>query len=155
NLMEARIIVALTQACIEYAPKNCTMGAISLVGDEQAALIQDIAVSTIGAVELEHRRFVSGNAAQFQGDERDIRFLSMVDAPTGSPLFLRTAELFKQRYNVAASRARDQLWLVHSLDPNRDLKEGDLRRLLIEHVRNPGARRTAMQRALSRAESPF
>jgi very-short-patch-repair endonuclease len=36
---------------------------------------------------------------------------------------------------VAASRARDQLWLVHCLDPRRDLHPGDLRRRLTEHVR--------------------
>jgi very-short-patch-repair endonuclease len=109
----------------------------------------------VGAVELEHRRFVAGNSAQFQGDERDVVFLSMVDTPTGGLLALRQTDAFKQRYNVAASRARDQLWLVHSLDPNRDLKSGDLRRSLIEHVRDPGARQREMQRIEHRAESPF
>lgn len=62
---------------------------------------------------------------------------------------------FKQRYNVAASRARDQLWVVHSVDPTTDLKAGDLRRLLLEHCLdpNPSARREREQ-ALA-AESPF
>jgi hypothetical protein len=31
-------------------------------------------------------------------------------------------ELIKKRYNVAASRARDQLWVVHSFDPDHHLK---------------------------------
>ncbi len=43
---------------------------------------------------------------------------------------------FKQRYNVAASRARDQLWVVYSLNPQTDLKPGDLRRRLIEYALN-------------------
>jgi very-short-patch-repair endonuclease len=45
--------------------------------------------------------------------------------------------MFKQRYNVAASRARDQMWVVHSLDPQTDLQPGDLRRRLIEHAQAP------------------
>jgi hypothetical protein len=31
-------------------------------------------------------------------------------------------DMFKKRFNVAASRARDQMWVVHSLDPSVDLK---------------------------------
>lgn len=156
NMMEARWIAALLRAACEmeqYAGQ--TMGAITLLGDEQAELIQQLALQLIGAVRLDQRRFIAGNSAQFQGDERDVVFLSMVDAPTGAPLPLRQQPAFKQRYNVAASRARNQLWLVHSLDPNSDLKAGDLRRQLIEYVRNPGARRRAAERAAQRAESPF
>jgi very-short-patch-repair endonuclease len=156
NRAEAQAVVALLKATTEL-PENAdkTVGAITLLGDEQSAMIQDLAVSVVGAVELERRRFVAGNSAQFQGDERHIMFLSMVDAPTGGLLPLRQTDVFKQRYNVAASRAKDQLWLVHSLDPGRDLKAGDLRRRLIEHVRAPGARRRAAQTAQRRAESPF
>ncbi|HEX7942729.1 MAG TPA: AAA domain-containing protein, partial [Gemmatimonadaceae bacterium] len=156
NLAEARSVVALMKAAAgmdEYAGK--TMGAITLLGDEQAGLIQDLAVRSIGAVELERRRFVAGNSAQFQGDERHVIFLSMVDTPNGGMLSLQQRPAFKQRYNVAASRAKDQLWLVHSLDPDRDLKAGDLRRTLIEYVRDPGARRRAAEVAARRAESPF
>ncbi|HEX9939247.1 MAG TPA: AAA domain-containing protein, partial [Longimicrobium sp.] len=156
NHAEARWIAALMKAATEldlYAGK--TMGAITLLGDEQAGLIQDVAVSVLGAVELEGRRFVAGNSGQFQGDERHVVFLSMVDTPTGGRLPIRQTQAFQQRYNVAASRARDQLWLVHSLDPARDLQPGDLRRRLIEHVRDPGARRRAQAQAERRAESPF
>ena len=44
-------------------------------------------------------------------------------------------------FNVAASRPRDQLWVVHSLDPERDLKVGDLRLLLISHAEECGRQR--------------
>jgi very-short-patch-repair endonuclease len=156
NPREAHTVVALLKSMTELPEySGRSMGAISLVGDEQAGLIQELALETVGALELAQRRFVAGNAAQFQGDERHVVFLSMVDAPTGAPLTLRQTDLFKQRYNVAASRAKDQLWLVHSLDPSRDLKQGDLRRSLIEHARDPGARRRAMESAARRAESPF
>jgi very-short-patch-repair endonuclease len=156
NMAEARVIAALVKAVSE-APEyeGQTVGAISLLGDEQAGLIQDLTVGLVGAVELERRRFAAGNAAQFQGDERHVMFLSMVHAPTGTPLRLTSAELYKQRYNVAASRAKDQLWVVHSLDPNHDLKAGDLRRALIEHARDPSAKQRAVEAAQRRAESPF
>ncbi len=82
-------------------------------------------------------------------------FLSMVDSSTGAVLRISQTPAMKQRYNVAASRAKDQLWLVHSLDPNRDLQSGDLRRRLIDHVRDPGARRRELEKAARRTESPF
>lgn len=156
NESEARMLVALFKAMAEdrrYRGK--TFGAISLLGDEQAGLIQELALQALGAVELESRRFAAGSAAQFQGDERDVILLSMVDSPTGAPLRLRQELHFKQRFNVAASRAKDQLWLVHSLDPERDLKPGDLRRELIAHVRDPEAHLRKEREALARAESPF
>ncbi|MGH7501989.1 MAG: AAA domain-containing protein [Longimicrobiales bacterium] len=156
NIAEARVVAALVKAVTEMTEYDGkTLGAIALLGDEQAQRIQDTTISLVGAVELESRRFIAGNPAQFQGDERHVMFLSMVDSPADHPLSMRQTDLFKQRYNVAASRARDQLWLIHSLDPGRDLQELDLRRLLIEHVRDPGAKRRQLQRAVARAESPF
>jgi very-short-patch-repair endonuclease len=156
NLAEARIVAALVKAvCDDREFDRKTLGAITLLGDQQAKLIQEITVSLVGAVELDRRRFAAGNSAQFQGDERDIVWLSMVDAPTGRQLRFSDSQAMKQRYNVAASRAKDQLWLVHSLDTTRDLQPGDLRRRLIEHFRDPGANRRSVQRALARAESPL
>jgi len=75
-----------------------------------------------------------GNASQFQGDERDVIFLSMVNSPGEHALPLRRRDDQRKVFNVAASRARDQLWVVHSLEPGRDLKGGDLRLRLISHV---------------------
>lgn len=156
NLAEARWIAALIGA-IDEAPayEGATIGVISLLADEQAHLIWSLAGSVVDPTRLERRRFIAGNSAQFQGDERHIIFLSMVDSPKGGPLTLKQEDYLKQRYNVAASRAKNLLWLVHSLDPGRDLKPGDLRRHLIEYVRSPGARGTAAERAKARAESPF
>ena len=45
----------------------------------------------------------------------------------------------RKRYNVAASRARDQLWVVHSLDPVRDLKPDDIRKTLLDYAAAPDA----------------
>ena len=69
-------------------------------------------------------------------------FLSLVNSPSEKgPLALRQREDARKVVNVAASRARDQLWVVHSLDPGRDLKPGDLRLRLIAHAENPAALR--------------
>src|SRR5260370_891868 len=48
----------------------------------------------------------------------------------------QTARIYEQRFNVAASRARDRLVLVRSL-ASSDLKPGDLKLALIEHFRAP------------------
>ena len=66
----------------------------------------------------------------------------MVNSPkeTGA-LALRQRDDSRKTINVAASRARDQLWVVHSLDPGRDLKPGDLRHRLIAHAEDPSALR--------------
>ena len=68
---------------------------------------------------------------------------------------MRQDDRFKQRFNVAASRARDQLWVVYSLDPSRDLKPGDLRRRLIEYALDPAAIVRTLTVEESRAQSEF
>lgn len=46
----------------------------------------------------------------------------------------RSDDMFKKRWNVAVSRARDQLWVVHSFDWEHELKDGDIRRRLFDHI---------------------
>ncbi len=86
-------------------------------------------------------------------------FLTMVDSPPGGPLNLRDGDanrkLFKKRYNVAASRAKDQMWLVHSLNHETDLKSGDIRKRLIEHMLDPKAWQRELDNLITKAESPF
>ena len=63
----------------------------------------------------------------------------MVDSPTDGKREAKRSrdnETFQPRYNVAVSRARDQLWLFHSVDLG-DLNPDDLRASLIRHVRVP------------------
>lgn len=99
--------------------------------------------------------------AQFQGDERHIMFLSMIDSGKEhglGPIMKKGEGAFestKKRYNVAASRAQDQLWVVHSLDPNNDLKPEDLRRELILHAQNPMSTMRLFKQEEPRTESEF
>lgn len=157
NREEARTIASLLVATCrrpEYRKKS--FGIISLVGEEQAIEIDRLLRQYLPPNEYQHHQVLCGTAAQFQGDERDVVFLSMVDSSAdGRPLALRQDDRFKQRFNVAASRAKDQLWLVYSLDPQGDLKQGDLRRRLIEYACDPMAAQRVLERELRRAESEF
>lgn len=159
NPLEARTIAALLLSASEqpeYSGKS--FGVISLVGTEQAMLIDSFLQRYMDPGEYIRRRVLCGNPAQFQGDERDVVFLSMVDAPRGDgPLPYRPdpGDRFKKRFNVAASRPRDQLWVVHSVDPDIDLKPDDLRRRLILHARNPYAVTSEIAAQADNTESEF
>ena len=160
NTKEAETIVALMMACMEQKEYNdMSFGVISLLGDEQAKKIQQIILRKIDLAVIEQRQILCGNASHFQGDERDVIFLSLVDSNEGDgPLNMAgegADQSRKQRYNVAASRARDQLWIVHSLDYTRDLKNGDLRRDLLEYAGNPRAFAQLAEQVEREAESPF
>ena len=116
NEAEARAITDQVVACLDdhgYAGK--TMGVVSLVGSEQAKLIARMLTQRVDPAELDRRRLLCGDAYAFQGDERDVMFLSLVQAPrAGHRLYAGTHDRDRRRFNVAASRARDQLWLFHS-----------------------------------------
>ncbi len=162
NRQEALTVASLVAAAIEQpeykkndAGQPLSFGVVSLVGDEQAIEIDGLLRKHISPDRYELRRLLCGNAAQFQGDERDVIFISLVDTAQRGPLSLRDQELFKQRFNVAASRARDQMWIVHSLSPHNDLKVDDLRRQLIEHAQDPSRLMHALEEKEKRAQSTF
>lgn len=143
NRIEAETIVSLIKACLEEEVyKDSSFGVISLLGKEQVDLIQEILVKKLGNEIIEKHNILCGDPSHFQGDERDVIFLSMVDSNEGKEIPLRktsegTENYNKKRYNVAASRAKDQMWIVHSLDMINDLKQEDLRRELLEFASNP------------------
>lgn len=159
NEKEAEIVATLLIEATkkpDYAGK--TFGVISMVGEEQARKINEILIRQLPPDEYKARRILCGNAAHFQGDERDVMFLSLVDSPKDGPLPIREAgprDMYKKRFNVAASRARDQMWVVYSLDPKSDLKARDLRRRLIEHALDPSAAVRNLETLEAKTESEF
>ena len=160
NEEEAYAIASLLIAASEQPEyKDATFGVISMVGVEQAIYIETLLRRLMPATEFIKRRILCGDPSQFQGDERDVMFLSMVDVPGEGPLALRTEEghedMFKKRFNVAASRARDQMWVVHSLDTDIDLKPNDIRRRLILHARDQYANNNARKIQEQKIESVF
>jgi very-short-patch-repair endonuclease/Cdc6-like AAA superfamily ATPase len=164
NDAEAEEVASLICAAIEqpeYAKNDAgepmTFGVVSLVGDKQALKIDSILRQRLEPAEYRRRQILCGDSAQFQGDERDVLFISVVDAPTGHPpLTLRQEgpkKIFKKRFNVAASRARNQMWVVHSLLHEIDLRPSDYRRRLIEHALDPKAWERDLQKRAVRGDS--
>lgn len=160
NPNEARAIVALMKACMEQPEYNSkSFGVISLLGDEQVKEIQRLIENKIAHKDLISRNIMCGNASQFQGDERDVIFLSIVDSGNGTgPIRLQSFgpdDAYRKRYNVAVSRAKDQLWVVDSLDASNDLKSGDIRKILIDYSLNPKALEIKHSEIIEKADSPF
>jgi len=160
NEREAETLVSLVRACMEQPEyEGLTFGVVSMLGDEQAKLLRQKLFARIAIDEYEKRQVLCGIAPHFQGDQRDVIFMSLVDSNEGDGPLRKMSEgvqdSTRQRYNVAASRARDQMWVVHSLDYKRDLKTGDLRRELLEYVENPKAFANKMNAVERQAESPF
>lgn len=160
NVNEAQTIVALLKACIEqeeYTGK--TFGVISLFEDKQVSLIQTELTKNITPQVISEREILCGTSANFQGDERDVIFLSMVhSAKEEGPIRLQregTRDRYYKRYNVAVSRARDQLWLVNSLDETKDLKEGDIRKRLIDYIKDYGTKEQKLREIKVKTESKF
>lgn len=135
NKPEAEEIVNKISELIENTKyKNKTFGVITLQGGAQANIIENILLKKIGEQEYHNRKIVCGNSASFQGDERDIIFLSLVTAHNHKRAALSKSE-DERRFNVAVSRAIEQLWLFHSVHIE-DLKPNDLRYKLLDHVKN-------------------
>jgi hypothetical protein len=132
NEPEARAVSEQVLACLaDPAYAGRTFGVISLVGAEQARLIARLLADHVEPAEIERRKLLCGDSYAFQGDERDVMFLSLVQAPRdGRRLYAGTAGRDRRRFNVAASRARDQLWLFHSAELDDLHPEGVAYRLL-------------------------
>jgi len=113
------------------------MGVISLQGDAQAKLIEHKLLQTLEPEVIDQRRLICGDAYAFQGDEREIIFLSMVAAPGATRIGALTNDAARQRFNVAASRAQDQLWLFHTATLDV-LSPACMRHHLLSYMLNPG-----------------
>ena len=135
NPPEAECIAAEIEAILrDPALRHRTLGVVSLLGPEQAQWIDQLVRARCDAAELARRNFACGDARVFQGSERDIIFLSMV--ADSSRHHALSGMMYDQRFNVAASRARDRMVLVRSVRLEQ-LSTLDLRRTLVEHFARP------------------
>ena len=135
------------------AMRTRSVGVTTLLGHEQAAAILTAIEQVLGSEIMLRHDIRVGEPASFQGDERDIMFLSLVAARGSTPL---SGVAYDQLFNVAASRARDRMVLVRSVELE-DLRPSDaLRRGLIEHFHAPFAGDTTLaENRRARCESPF
>ncbi|NLO32613.1 MAG: AAA family ATPase [Candidatus Hydrogenedentes bacterium] len=135
NRPEAEAILDRIMAiCHDSRYNDKTMGVVILQGNAQAGLIEKLLLERLGAEEIERRRLICGNPYSFQGDERDIMFLSLV-AASNKRIGPLTKPADERRFNVAASRARDMMILFHSVTCD-DLSATCLRRQLLEFFEN-------------------
>lgn len=135
NADEAHALVAQVAAIVRdpaYAGK--TLGVISLLSTSgQAPYLLHLLREEIGEDEIQARRLRVGDAYTFQGDERDVVLVSMVVSDNDPRVAAFTKREYHRRVNVAASRARDQLWIFHSVRPGSLLAD-DARALLLSYA---------------------
>ncbi len=141
NIKEAKNVVAFMMACMEQPEyKDMTFGAISLLDIEQANLIRQIAFQKISPKEYEKRKILCETVPHFQNEERDIMFLSATESYNNESFVTLqkndTEQSIRQMYNVAISRAKNQLWFIHSFDVSNDLEADDIRRDFIEYAQS-------------------
>ncbi|MFJ6569839.1 AAA domain-containing protein [Streptomyces sp. NPDC091292] len=137
NPKEAEAIVdCLAHLAKDPAYQDKTMGVIVLQGFGQIKLLENLIEHRLPVTVREQHQIRVGNAASFQGDERHVILLSMV--VTNPPRAAGGNKSEQQAYNVAASRAQDQMRLFYSVPPDR-LKPHDLRLNLLTYMENPPA----------------
>lgn len=138
NEPEARALVeVISNCCNDPAYEGKTFGVISLQGEPQAHHIERLLLEGLGSEEMLRRKLSCGDSYEFQGDERDVVFLSLVAAPAaGQRIRALTSAKDERRFNVAASRAKEQMWLFHTATLN-DLSPQCLRYRLLQYCMNP------------------
>ena len=138
NTVEAEEIALLIKSCVQQDEyKNKSFGIISLAGKEQIDVIQEKLNEYLTIEEREKYQILCGTSADFQGDERDVIFLSFVNDDNSITKITADGnnKRYSKIYNVAVSRAKNQVWLVYSFD-HKLLKEDDMRRNLIDYALN-------------------
>lgn len=135
NEPEARAIVEEVKAILadqQFAGR--TIGIVTLMGNEQAPYIDKLMREHIQPKDIVERKISVGAPPAFQGRERDIMLLSMVLQP-GDHGAANQSQI-EQRFNVAASRARDRMILFRSIEEN-SVNPASLTAKLISHFRHP------------------
>ncbi|MFG1503693.1 AAA domain-containing protein [Halobacteriovorax sp. ZH5_bin.2] len=158
NIEEAVKITSIIAAMASMEKyKNLTIGVISLFGNVQHQIIDKLLRSTLSTVDYEKHKIVCGKSPQFQGDERNIIFLSMVESPNSEGPMRKKSEtdLLKKEYNVAVSRAKDQLWIMHSMSKDIHLQSDDIRLKLLKHAHDPRDLMEKYSHLTTQAESHF
>jgi superfamily I DNA and/or RNA helicase len=136
NINEAQALAdQIVKCCNDRRYEGMTMGVISLLGDAQSDIIENMVREKIGEKEMMNRKLICGDAYSFQGDERDIMFLSMVVGDNIRFTAL-TREGDVRRFNVAVSRAKNQLWLFYSID-TENLNPDCVRTKLLRYCLDP------------------
>ncbi|MGR3179122.1 MAG: AAA domain-containing protein [Candidatus Anammoxibacter sp.] len=154
NEVEAEAIISEIRQLVSDPKYNGrSIGIVSLIGAQQAKYIQEQLLIELGDEVFQDYQMSCGDAATFQGKERDIMFLSMVvGAGQGAVMNKRDAE---QRMNVALSRARDRMYLYRSVEESDLGNESDLRLKILRHFSNPMPQKDQFENPIELCDSEF
>lgn len=143
------ILEEITRLTEDESFGDRSIGIVTLLGHDQSRYIWDKIQEGLSEETIIRHRIRCGDSSTFQGSEFDVVFLSMVDHVSKR---VATSVPLAQRYNVAASRAKDRMYLCRSI-PLDGLKSEDLRHKLISHFSDPGLGLAGKGR--EGCESPF
>ena len=162
NVPEIDAIVERVVACVADSEYDDLTFGVVVVGPRPQAHIKRLRaklLEALGPVQMEKRQIEVGSPAQYQGAERNVMFLSLVETPDANgtvrlwPHELTGLNLRRiQALNVAVSRAQDQLWIFHSFGPEH-LKPGDARHVLLSPPVTDLA--TTVEAQLAKCQSNF
>ncbi|MCF7913191.1 MAG: GreA/GreB family elongation factor [Candidatus Cloacimonetes bacterium] len=137
NRAEAvELVKTVVMMCNDERYDDKTIGIISLLGHSQSRYIEKLLIEEVEIETIQARNILCGEPYSFQGDQRDVILLSLVSA-TNARIGVLSKESDKRRFNVAASRAKDQMWLFHSVELY-DLSQSCFRYKLLQYFLNPG-----------------
>lgn len=155
NPSEVRFIVDEIKTIVsDPSYQGKSIGVVSLLGNKQAHNIMELLNKELDETVMTAFDIACGDARTFQGKERDIMFLSLVVAPGAA--HAQTRDTFAQRMNVAASRARDRMYLVRSIELDELSPADHYRAELIKHFQAPFMQNEEQVADLrDKCESPF
>jgi very-short-patch-repair endonuclease len=130
-----RLIQTLIRCLSDPRYQDKTFGVITLQGSAQSKYIEKEILEKVDPIEIENRKIICGISSDFQGDERDVILLSLVTSREHNRAPFTKPE-DERRFNVAVSRAKDQLMLFHSVQPEDLNNTDDLRYKLLLYMLN-------------------
>lgn len=116
-----RIILLVGEIDNDKQYENKTIGIIALQNSQRyIQKLNEIIMQKFGLNFINSRKIKVGTTYDFQGDERDIIILGMIissvtESGDKSNFRSLTTKEFDRSFNVAASRAKEQMILVHSI----------------------------------------
>lgn len=144
------LILNVVKASAEKSEDKCpTIGVISLGGPEQVKRIDELkdeklepVITEFGSDVIDKHNILVGTPQQWQGDERDIVFLSTVNSPGETKRGVKSKipeehPRSKKTWNVALTRAKNKMVLCRSYGIN-DLKNSDFRQGILRKFTNQG-----------------
>ena len=132
NRTEATAIIDQVQKMIsDPLYRNRSIGIVALHSKAQAKHLDEELRSHVSSQDIERFAIKVGEPPAFQGDERQIILLSMVYDHIQPAI---TSRVQARRYNVAVTRAEDQLWLFTSIPNNAAFRPEDIRGSLLSYL---------------------